>query len=116
MARALHLILIVLFIAAWTPGVMADEKDNPTVEQSSSLKLGQNYPNPASDKTYIDVQFNSAEATLTIYNVVGELIEQQTIVDKRIILDVSNYTEGVYLYTLEADGQKITKRLTVKKH
>lgn len=116
MARALHLILIVVFLAAWSPGVTADEHDNPAVEQNSSLKLGQNYPNPASDKTFIEVQFNSAEATLTIYNVVGELIDRQTIVDKRIVLDVSNYTEGVYLYTLEADGQKITKRLTVKKH
>jgi hypothetical protein len=81
----------------------------------NTLKLGQNYPNPAQGKTYIDVSFAAPEATLKIYNVLGKLVEEVSVVDKRIILDVSNYPEGVYLYTLEADGEKVTRRMTVKK-
>ena len=30
-------------------------------------------------------------------------------------VDVSDYQEGIYLYTIEADGQKITHRMTVRK-
>ncbi|MBO6516526.1 MAG: T9SS type A sorting domain-containing protein [Bacteroidia bacterium] len=78
------------------------------------LKLGQNYPNPAIGKTYIEVVFEG-EATLSIYNVVGKLVETQTVTSNMITLDVSNYTEGIYLYTLESNGEKITKRMTVRK-
>lgn len=82
---------------------------------TSGIKLGQNYPNPAADKTYIDVSFTTQEATLSVYNVLGHLVEQKTVTGNRIILDVSEYPEGVYLYTLEAGGEKLTRRMTVQK-
>ncbi len=79
------------------------------------IKLGQNYPNPAVGKTYIEVVFEG-EATLTVYNVVGKLIEARTVTSNMITLDVSNYMEGIYLYTLESNGEQVTKRMTVRKH
>ena len=78
------------------------------------IKLGQNYPNPAVGKTFIEAEF-TGEATLTIYNVVGKVIEARVVTSGVIELDVSNYTEGIYLYTLESSGEKITKRMKVKK-
>jgi hypothetical protein len=79
-----------------------------------NIKVGQNYPNPAIGKTYIEATFQG-EATITVYNVVGKVIESRVITDKMVVLDVSNYTEGIYLYTLESNGEKVTKRMTVKK-
>lgn len=82
--------------------------------EGGTVKLGQNYPNPAIGKTYIEVSYEGA-ATLTIYNVVGKVVEELTVTSNIITLDVSNYTEGIYLYTLESNGEKMTKRMTVKK-
>ena len=80
------------------------------------IELGQNYPNPAKGKTYIEATFNSPTATLTIYNVLGKMIEEKLLSNSGTYeVNVTNYPEGVYLYTLEADGEKITKRMTVKK-
>jgi hypothetical protein len=79
--------------------------------------LGQNYPNPAKGRTVINVEFSGGEAVLSIYNVLGKLVEEIVISSekKTITLDVSDYQEGIYLYSIEADGQKVTKRMTVSK-
>jgi len=79
-------------------------------------KLGQNYPNPAKEKTYVNVEFSSLEATLTLSNILGETIQIQKLPHSgTFIIDVTDIPEGVYFYTLEADGHKVTKKLTVKK-
>jgi Secretion system C-terminal sorting domain len=83
--------------------------------QSDKVKLGQNYPNPAVGKTYIEIDFATPDATITIYNVLGKLIESRVVTTKLVVLDVSNYIEGIYLYTLESGGEKITKRMNVRK-
>lgn len=83
--------------------------------QSDKIKLGQNYPNPAVGRTYIEIEFATPDATITIYNVVGKLIETRVVSTKLIVIDVSMYNEGIYLYTLESGGEKITKRMTVRK-
>lgn len=79
-------------------------------------KLSQNYPNPATNKTYVDIEFSSPEATLTLYNVLGKKMDVMKLNQSgKFIIDVSELPEGIYLYTLDADGEKITKRMTVKK-
>jgi hypothetical protein len=79
-------------------------------------KLGQNYPNPAKEKTFVNVEFNSSEASITISNILGEVISVQKVPHSgTYILDVTDIPEGIYFYTLAADGQKVTKKLTVKK-
>lgn len=80
------------------------------------IKLGQNYPNPAKDKTYIDVSFTTEEATLKVYNILGTLVEVKHVTGNRIELDVSEYPDGVYLYTLEAGDERASRRMTVKKY
>lgn len=115
MKRAVLLFLTLGFLScmAFQPTLAAN--GNPAEQATSIVKLGQNYPNPATGKTIIEFSFNSPEATLTVYNVLGKVVEEFTVVDKRIVIDVTNYPEGVYLYTLEADGEKITRRMTVRK-
>jgi hypothetical protein len=79
--------------------------------------LGQNYPNPAKSKTEIVVEFKTSEAVLRIYDVLGKKVEEIIVSSdkKTITIDVSDYKEGIYLYSIEADGQKVTKRMTVRK-
>ncbi len=83
---------------------------------SDDPKLAQNYPNPAKEKTYVNVEFTSSEALLTLSNILGEVMSVQRLPHSgTFILDVTDIPEGVYFYTLAADGQKLTKKLTVKK-
>jgi len=116
MKQNLLLLLILGVFALGAQTTMATNIDgDPITANTTIIKLGQNYPNPASGKTIIDVSFASPGATLVIYNVLGRVVEEISILDKKIILDVTNYPEGVYLYTLEADGEKVTRRMTVRK-
>ena len=79
-------------------------------------KLGQNYPNPAKEKTYVNVEFSSSVATLTLSSILGEVLQVQKLPNSgTFVIDVTNIPEGVYFYTLDADGHKMTKKLTVKK-
>lgn len=80
------------------------------------IRLGQNYPNPTKEITYIDVEFNSSEATLVLSNILGETVQMHRLDHSgSFVINVTDIPEGVYFYTLEADGQKVTKRLTVKR-
>lgn len=83
--------------------------------QNSDLTLSQNYPNPAKNITKINVTFGGDFGVLTVYNVLGKQIDKILVRENTVFLDVSKYPDGVYLYTFEADGEKITKRMTVKK-
>lgn len=86
------------------------------VYADEETKLGQNYPNPAKEKTYVKVEFSTMEATLSLSNILGETILVQKLAHSgTFVINVTNIPEGVYFYTLDADGQKVTKRLTVKK-
>ncbi len=113
--KTLFLILFastVFMVNAGTP-----VNSNNEALATTGVVLGQNYPNPAKNKTVINVEFTSANAVLRIYNVLGKLIEEILISSesKKITLDVSDYQDGIYLYSIEADGQKVTRRMTVKK-
>ncbi len=113
----------VLFLILFSASIFTATADNTPKNTADDMSLvngvvlGQNYPNPAKGKTVILVDFTSSEAVLSIYNVLGKLVEQHVISNdqKRITLDVSEYKEGIYLYSIEADGQKVTKRMTVSK-
>lgn len=114
--------ILILFLISISFGSLINAKSMLPSESDNviivpTVILGQNYPNPAKGKTVINIEFTSAKATLKIYDVLGILVEEVVITkDKKVInLDVSEYKEGIYLYTLEADGQKITRRMTVKK-
>lgn len=114
----LKILLFFLLTSAFF-GVKA-ETPSDFINEGSSLTgvvLGQNYPNPAKSKTVINVEFTSAEAVLSIYNVLGKLVEEIVVSSssKTVTIDVSNYQDGIYLYSIEADGLKVTKRMTVKK-
>lgn len=60
--------------------------------------------------------FSSMEPTLTLSNILGQVIQiQKSPQSGTYIIDVINVQKGVYFYTPAADGHKVTKKLTVKK-
>lgn len=111
-----------LFIFLFSFSVFAGnaiEKYGETQSQTpsqTSIVLGQNFPNPAKSKTEIKVEFTGT-AVLKIYNILGKQVEVIVLSEdkKVIVLDVSDYQEGIYLYSIESGNQKVTKRMTVRK-
>lgn len=107
------LILFTLFITS--ASIRANEPIGPNEQQKSDkVKLAQNYPNPANVKTYINLDFKGNDVTFKVYDVLGKLVEEIEVIQKTLVLDVSAYPDGIYLYTLEVDGEKVTRRMTVK--
>ncbi len=83
------------------------------------LELVQNFPNPFSQETTINYTLPNAEdVELTIYNLLGQ--EVRTLVDKfqpagnhSITFQADSLPSGLYLYTLQAGSQRLTRRLTI---
>lgn len=72
----------------------------------SSISL---YPNPASDKFYLNTQ---EVATVKIYDIGGRLIKQEVYSNNGISLE--NIGAGVYLVNVELDSKIFTQKLIVK--
>lgn len=72
---------LILFSASIFTATADNTPKNTADEMSlvNGVVLGQNYPNPAKGKTVILVDFTSSEAVLSIYNVLGKLVEQHVI-------------------------------------
>jgi len=73
------------------------------------------YPNPFTSQTTIQLNDNVTKATLTVYNVVGQIIKTiHNITDKTIMLDRGNLNPGVYFIRLTDENKTIiTDRLII---
>lgn len=67
------------------------------------------YPNPASEMITVD---NMSGETITIFDVMGRLIYQNTTVGLDVI-NVSTWENGLYLVRLAKEGQVVTRKVMV---
>lgn len=77
------------------------------------------YPNPASGVANIVYSYkgNASNVNLVVKNLMGATIASQPIAadGNSVKLDVSEFTSGIYFYSIEADGRPVvTKKLLVK--
>ncbi|HBZ39391.1 MAG TPA: hypothetical protein DEO59_13265 [Balneola sp.] len=85
------------------------------------FKLGQNYPNPFNPTTNINYSIDQTGfVTLKVYDITGR--EVATLVNNRenagdhtVTFDATNLASGVYIYTLQANGIRLTNRMTLIK-
>ena len=83
--------------------------------------LFQNYPNPFNPSTTIKYQLpEKSQVTLRIYDVLGNLITslvntEQNAGSYEVVLDASDYSSGVYLYTITAGKFTDSKKLILIK-
>ena len=86
---------------------------------TTSFKVAQNYPNPATSATVITYNVaESARVVLKLYDMLGR--EVRTMVDRgqpagtyQILLDTSDLKSGMYFYRFQAGGVEQTRRMTV---
>ncbi|MFA5668481.1 MAG: T9SS type A sorting domain-containing protein [Balneolaceae bacterium] len=88
----------------------------------SRFKLEQNYPNPFNPTTNINFTIQkTGNVTLKVYDITGR--EVATLVNNTryvsgshmVTFDASNLASGVYLYSLQADGVRLTNKMTLIK-
>lgn len=85
------------------------------------LSLGQNKPNPFSTTTDIEVSIpeDVQKAFIYIYDLTGKKLQQVDIPDhgkQSVAINAVNLSDGMYLYSLIADGKVIeTRRMIVEK-
>ncbi|NUM72082.1 MAG: T9SS type A sorting domain-containing protein [Ignavibacteriaceae bacterium] len=95
------------------------EKDETGVVEKYDLM--QNYPNPFNPSTTISFTIDKADfVNLSVYNIAGEkvatLVNQELSVGKyNYQFDASKLPSGIYLYTLNSGGERITRKMMLMK-
>ena len=69
------------------------------------------YPNPATERITINGDQHSGSGTLQIYNVSGKEIWKQDFEEASIVVDVSNFSKGIYLAKLTVSGSILTGKI-----
>ncbi|MES2616561.1 MAG: PKD domain-containing protein [Bacteroidota bacterium] len=72
------------------------------------------YPNPASSNVTIEVTELMKGATYTIYNAIGQIVDNGTLDNNNTALNTEDYTEGVYMVHVTKDGKTFTAKVVVK--
>ncbi len=82
--------------------------------------VAQNFPNPFDNNSTIKVTLKSAEdIKLSIYNTMGQMVNYKAVKgllgDNNILVDATNLISGIYFYSINVNGNVITKKMTVQK-
>jgi len=87
---------------------------------SSTMEVSQNYPNPFTDATWIDVQMTlSSDIYFTVADVTGrtvysEVYEKKGLEKFRIRFENQNLTSGVYYYTIKSGSGTYTGKMIIQ--
>lgn len=93
-----------------------DERIIPT-----DFKLNQNYPNPFNPSTTIEFSLPEASIVkIAVYNLLGQQVaeivnETKSAGTHSMQWNASDLSSGMYIYSLEANGNIITKKMTLLK-
>ncbi len=73
------------------------------------------YPNPNAGVFNIEIEGNTEKSEITIYNGLGVLIKTIENSEKTNLIDLSQYSSGVYMIKVNVGNKIITKTVTVSK-
>ena len=77
------------------------------------------YPNPATEFVTIDIynKFNIGNMKFEIVNSIGQIVSEKTIPNKKekVIIDVTNFTKGLYFVRISSDKMYMTKKLLIQR-
>ncbi len=119
------LILSLPFLEYWTMLVLEFNHGQSNVAMTTSMlpqqaNLGQNYPNPCNAETTIPFEIViSGKYIVKIVNLVGQIVYSNTTEYRpgcqNLIINLTQLSSGVYVYTLSGDSDsKYRKMLVIK--
>ncbi len=88
--------------------------------EPSKISMNQNIPNPAGSITFITYSIPAnGDVVFTISSINGQVLYNKSIKSElgmqTIDINVSHLAAGIYFYSMEFNGQKITKRMSIKR-
>lgn len=84
------------------------------VEENYSAFFSNAYPNPASNFVNFDCEMQNA--TIAIYNMMGQEVIRQDVNDSHVSINISDLTDGIYFYSVIVNGEAVkTNKLVVRK-
>lgn len=87
---------------------------NPSPKERDLSSPMQVWPNPASGSVQLEMGSEMLTGELKIYDVAGSLLLEKKIVATEMVLDVSSFTEGIYLVVAEKQGRMARSKLVVE--
>lgn len=88
--------------------------DTSSVDENVSKLFSNAYPNPASNFVNFDCEMQNA--TIAIYNMMGQEVIRQDVNDTHVSINVSDLTDGIYFYSILVNGEAVkTSKLVVRK-
>ncbi len=77
------------------------------------------FPNPATDFVTIEIidKYNQGNLKLEILNSIGQVVASKSIENsnEKVIMDVNNFSKGIYLVRVSSDRIYMTKKLIIQK-
>ena len=75
------------------------------------------YPNPAKDSVTVIFSDDIKETQVSLYNISGKLVKNYTptIINNRVVLDLSGFSSGFYIVSINTLKGIVTKRLILGK-
>jgi hypothetical protein len=99
----------------------ARNTNNRIVDRTGSgFALGQNIPNPAKDNTRIEYSIpNDGQVIFTVYTIMGQTlhIENKEAYSGKNELEYNtiNLSNGIYYYSMEYKGERLVKKMIIRK-
>ncbi len=119
MSRKLHVLLIVMSL--FSSVIVADNEKGymHVLAQRSNQQLPTNSvtlsPNPTTDKRFtITLNNLEGESQVAIYNVIGVLIKKIKMTSKKTIVDLNDFSTGIYLVNVSNKRRNLVKKIVVK--
>ncbi len=87
---------------------------------ANEINMSQNMPNPANDIAKVNYTIPSqGKVVFTIASVTGQILHTQEIEAEAgihsIEFNTANLASGIYFYTMDFNGQRLTKKMTIRK-
>ena len=83
-----------------------------SVEEEITQSTFNLYPNPANDVLNISFQNTIInEKQIRIFEGIGKICYQKNISSNSLRIDISDYTEGIYLFEVIENGNRTTKKI-----
>ncbi|MBO4581925.1 MAG: T9SS type A sorting domain-containing protein [Bacteroidales bacterium] len=102
--------------------LQAEIQTNVGVHESNAdgISMSQNIPNPANNQTTVSYSVpNDGNVVFTILNVAGQILHTQTVKASAGINSIDFNTEhlaaGIYFYTMDFQGQRLMKKMVIRK-
>jgi len=93
---------------------------NEYLKTTPELEVSQNYPNPVTGKTYIQVTMQeNAVLDFSVTNLCGQIVQEIKKInfisdETTLTIDASELSSGVYFYTVSDGNKRLTKKMIVE--